>query len=198
MRHGLNLDLCLAKLPGYVGAHVYQLNAEMFEAISPIIEEMLPQLWPDYKNLEDTVMSSEDPAPPAVPHYQIASALYSLNQAVSHELATVLDKFKLIDRVRQDMLGCEQAIEETQDTMTDNIRNYLVQARHRFLTGLGKMLNREHDPMEHDSHQFFLQSYLRAARRELWSELEARLGDLVMTIYNDIYDQDDDVDQEEI
>lgn len=178
-------------MPGYVGAHVHQLNAEVFEAISPIIEEMLPDLWPDYQVLANTVMSSSEPSPPAVPHYQIATALYSLNQAISHELSNVLDKYKLIDRVRQDMLSCGEAIAETQDSMTDNIRNYLVQARHRFLTGLGKMLNKDCDPVEHDSHQFFLQSYLRATRRELWSELEARLGDLVMTIYNDIYNQDD-------
>ncbi|KAI7853142.1 hypothetical protein BDC45DRAFT_570301 [Circinella umbellata] len=200
LRDGSSLqDACLAKMPGYIGNQLHQLNARVFGAIRGIVGEALPAVWPNYDALEATMMSTE--APPPVPQHQVATALYSLNLAVGHRLTQVFEDFDLLDRLRNDLSACDQSIADsiqedttittitTTSTMTTTkmtMTDYIVNAGHRFIhrlfwtRGCGKF----------DNDTRFLETWLRSARADLRSELETRVGDLIMTIYNDLYNEE--------
>ncbi|KAI9251414.1 hypothetical protein BDA99DRAFT_608106 [Phascolomyces articulosus] len=186
-------DGCLVKMPGYIGNQLHQLNARVFGAIRGIVGEALPAVWPDYDALESTMMTTE--SPPPVPQHQVASALYSLNLAVGHRLTQVFEDFDLLDRLRHDLAACDQAIADTvqedstltmKSTTKMTMTDYIINTGHRFIhrlfwtRGCGKF----------DNDTRFLETWLRTARADLRSELESRVGDLIMTIYNDLYNEE--------
>ncbi|KAI9496013.1 hypothetical protein BDB00DRAFT_811393 [Zychaea mexicana] len=188
-------DGCLVKMPGYIGNHLHQLNARVFGAIRGVVGEALPAVWPDYDALEATLMTTD--APPPVPQHQIASALYSLNLAVGHRLTQVFEDFDLLNRLRHDLAACDEAIADAVEDENNNsglqllttkvsMTDYIINAGHRFLHRVFWMQGCN----KFDNDARFLETWLRAARADLRSELESRVGDLIMTIYNDLYDEE--------
>lgn len=145
------LDSCVAR---YVGYHIHALNKQVYAAIFPILGGTLPAVWP-----ADNRMLTED---------QVASALYSLNQAVSDGLARTFDEYQLLDRVRH---ACR-----SRDPVALFGRRWIGYLLPRVIS------------QNVDLH--FLKDHLQNVRTELSKELDCRAGDLVMTIYNDLYEQE--------
>ena len=174
-------------MPGYIGNELHQLNARVFGAIRGVVGEALPAVWPDYDALDATLMTTD--APPPVPQHQVASALYSLNLAVGHRLTQVFEDFDLLDRLRHDLGACDEAVaaaDEPHLSIKMSISDYIVNAGHRFIHRMLWMQGCS----KWDNDTRFLETWLRTARADLRSELESRVGDLIMTIYNDLYDEE--------
>lgn len=168
----LILDTCVTKMPGYIGNHVHQLNARVYGAIQPAVGEALPALWPKQDNV------------PA--QHELATIVYSLNQAVWHRLAAALDDYGLVGRVAYDLQSCDAAITEINTTPLPSSASATARS---WIDALRSAFSNLLAPCDH---QGFLQAHLDNMRADLGAELESRTGELVMTLYNDLYEADED------
>ncbi|KAI9314472.1 hypothetical protein BX666DRAFT_1879521 [Dichotomocladium elegans] len=170
---------CLAKFSGFIGTEVHQQNAHVYDSVHAAVTDALEALWPEL----DLFKVTEEKDLPLIAKHEVASVLYSLNLAVTHRLTQVYDEFSLLDKLSLDLKACED--EAAKDPVVvvhassflDNITNYAQ----RITVSIAQRIGYQRDTR-------FVESHLGAVRQELQSELDSRVGDLVISVYNELYD----------
>lgn len=173
------IDACIARLPQYIGYHIHEQTRHVAQVVTPAVEESLMALWPEYHVAG---------ALPTAQH-EISSMLYSVNLAVGDQLHQSLDAFDILGRVRNDLGTCQQSSTPSLQQRKDSIlklcfTNLRCMLRHLLAGGTSDQ--------DHDEH--LLESYSQAMKTDLRSELEGRVGELVMTVFDDLYAEEDDED----
>ncbi|KAI7880913.1 hypothetical protein K492DRAFT_177513 [Lichtheimia hyalospora FSU 10163] len=190
---------CVAKLGSNIGRRIHEQNALVFGSIQTVVSETLPAVWPDYPtngmgrhrmvNQQQQLLEQDDAIDDSsmVAQHEVASALYSLNMAVSHHLLNVYDKFDLENELRQDLADC---VEQQQQQHIKQLEQEEDEGIIAYLTGLASRTLQRFVQLNHGCPgAAFLESHMQAVRTDLQTELEARVGDLVTILYNDLYDQ---------
>lgn len=173
-----SLDACVARLPEYIGHHIHEQTRHVAQAVTPAVEESLIALWPEYHLVG---------ALPTAQH-QISSVLYSVNLAVGDQLHRTLDAFDILGRVRNDLETCQQSSTPVLQQRNSSILKLCftnVRCMLRRLLAAGST-------SDQDDGEHLLDTYSEAMKADLRSELEGRVGELVMTVFDDLYAEDDD------
>ncbi|KAJ8656870.1 hypothetical protein O0I10_007467 [Lichtheimia ornata] len=171
-------DACVARLPEYIGHHIHEQTRHVAQAVTPAVEESLIALWPEYHLVG---------ALPTAQH-QISSVLYSVNLAVGDQLHRTLDAFDILGRVRNDLETCQQSSTPVLQQRNSSILKLCftnVRCMLRRLLAAGST-------SDQDDGEHLLDTYSEAMKADLRSELEGRVGELVMTVFDDLYAEDDD------
>lgn len=171
-------DACVARLPEYIGRHIHEQTRHVAQAVTPAVEESLIALWPEYHLVG---------ALPTAQH-QISSILYSVNIAVGDQLHQTLDAFDILGRVRNDLETCQQ---QPSTPVLQQRNNSILKL---CFTNVRCMLRRllAAEPSDQVDGEHLLDTYSVAMKADLRSELEGRVGELVMTVFDDLYAEDDD------
>lgn len=191
-----HIGTCVAKLGSNIGRRIHEQNDLVFGSIQTAVSETLPAVWPDYPtndksrhrmvNQQQQLLEQDEAIDDSsmVAQHEVASALYSLNMAVSYHLLNVYDQFDLENELRQDLAACvEQQQQQQQEEKEDEgVMAYLISLASR---ALQRFVQLNHGCPG----AAFLKSHMQAVRTDLQTELEARVGDLVTILYNDLYDQ---------
>lgn len=164
------------------------------------MSETLPAVWPDYPtndmgrhrmvNQQQQLLEQDDAIDDSsmVAQHEVASALYSLNMAVSYHLLNVYDKFDLENELRQDLAACVE--QQQQQLDIKQLEQKEDEGIIAYLSGLASRALQRFVQLNHGCPgAAFLKSHMQAVRIDLQTELEARVGDLVTILYNDLYDQ---------
>ncbi|KAI9320129.1 hypothetical protein BX666DRAFT_1919450 [Dichotomocladium elegans] len=174
-------DACIAKLPSFIGHQIRQQHNRVIEILPSTVDEALTAVWPEYR------LAGVIP----IAQFQVASMSYSINLAVSHRLRQTIETFNLLDRLYEDLAMCESSFSSTaEDHQSSSIapsnNNYVA-----YIANFGYRLWHRFAQTE-ETDERFLQTYLLAIKADLRSELEARVGEMVMAIYGDLYSRDDE------
>ncbi|KAL0078636.1 hypothetical protein J3Q64DRAFT_1851960 [Phycomyces blakesleeanus] len=181
-------DACLTMMPGFVAKHINQINTRLYAAVEPSVNEFLPQLWPDYAQTNQ--MTDLDAK---TIHPEIASSLYSLNQAIGSRLMEITTEYNLSEKIVDDMNLCN-AHSQTETASTD-LWMYVAKLmafprlfRDQLPNPRLAEESRLASSFSDTNNGSFIDIHLKSVYSSLWFEFDNRMNDLFSTIQRDLVD----------
>jgi hypothetical protein len=181
---------CLVQLPEMISAHITELRGHLLESVEPNLAELVPKLLPssdtrrraaDFELDESTSMllPGQD---------ELISTVYSLNQAMGHRLGQQIDSFDIFLKVSADINACNVKFPKVSksNSFFSSITTWLFPGQ----TDTSGVTHEKRANAETSTTKRFLNSHLDIVRQEMWTEFDARVNDLIISISEDIMDDE--------